>query len=272
MLETLFVLFVAHLLGDFTFQPDWVVAHKRRFSVLFGHVTVVTAVSALLLGNFHWELLLVLFGAHLGTDAVKVYLLPHGLYAFMADQLVHLGVIFALAWVFPGAAPDGYWLGAAPAQIQTWYLPTLTLLGGIILCVQVGGVLIGLATRAMTEEIQGHRRQRWWDVAARAPVSATGEGTASGGSTVFGSEELDGLRRGGRAIGWLERSLVMLLYLIGQPEGIAFLFAAKSILRFGEIKDAHWRKMTEYIIIGTFSSFGWALLTAYLTAQALKLW
>jgi hypothetical protein len=44
----------------------------------------------------------------------------------------------------------------------------------------------------------------------------------------------------------------MLLLLIDQPGGIGFLFAAKSILRFGEIKDSQHRKMAEYILIGTF--------------------
>jgi hypothetical protein len=83
---------------------------------------------------------------------------------------------------------------------------------------------------------------------------------------------LEGLRKGGRYIGWLERSLVMLLLLINLPNGIGFLFAAKSILRFGEIKDSHQRKTAEYIIIGTFLSFGWALGVSYLTQQAVKLW
>ena len=48
----------------------------------------------------------------------------------------------------------------------------------------------------------------------------------------------------------MERILVMLLVLMEQPNGIGFLIAAKSILRFGEIKDANQRKVAEYIIIG----------------------
>jgi len=64
----------------------------------------------------------------------------------------------------------------------------------------------------------------------------------------------------------------MLLLLINQPNGIGFLLAAKSVLRFGEIKDSSQRKMAEYIIIGTFLSFGWALLISVLTQKALKYW
>jgi hypothetical protein len=70
----------------------------------------------------------------------------------------------------------------------------------------------------------------------------------------------------------LERILVMLLVLMEQPNGIGFLIAAKSILRFGEIKDANQRKVAEYIIIGTFLSFGWALLISVLTQKAIKYW
>jgi hypothetical protein len=63
----------------------------------------------------------------------------------------------------------------------------------------------------------------------------------------------------------------MLLLLIGQPNGIGLLMAAKSVLRFGEIKDPNQRKVAEYIIIGTFLSFGWALLISVLTQCVLKL-
>jgi hypothetical protein len=64
----------------------------------------------------------------------------------------------------------------------------------------------------------------------------------------------------------------MLFLLINQPTGIGFLIAAKSILRFGEIKNAGERKVAEYIIIGTFLSFGWALLISVLTQHAIQHW
>jgi hypothetical protein len=84
--------------------------------------------------------------------------------------------------------------------------------------------------------------------------------------------DIAGLTQGGQYIGWLERFLVMLLLLMDQPNGIGFLIAAKSVLRFGEIKDPSQRKVAEYIIIGTFLSFGWALLISILTQKALRYW
>ncbi len=75
-----------------------------------------------------------------------------------------------------------------------------------------------------------------------------------------------GLPNGGRMIGALERGLIFLLVLTGQAGGIGFLIAAKSVLRFGAISDD--RSVSEYVIIGTLASFGWAIAVAVLT-QAL---
>jgi hypothetical protein len=74
-----------------------------------------------------------------------------------------------------------------------------------------------------------------------------------------------GFERGGEIIGYLERSLIFLFILTGQPGSIGFLITAKSILRFGEIKDRRNRLEAEYIIIGTLMSFGYGMFIAYLT-------
>lgn len=77
-----------------------------------------------------------------------------------------------------------------------------------------------------------------------------------------------GLPNGGRAIGWLERALIFLLLLTGQAEGIGFLIAAKSVLRFGAVGDD--RAVSEYVIIGTLASFGWAIAVAGSTVLLLS--
>ena len=82
---------------------------------------------------------------------------------------------------------------------------------------------------------------------------------------------MQGLPNGGRIIGWLERSIVMLLIWMQQSEGIGFLVAAKSILRFDDIHRGHQRTTTEYVIIGTFLSFGWAMLVTLVLQKVLLL-
>ncbi|MCB2130798.1 MAG: DUF3307 domain-containing protein [Rhodobacteraceae bacterium] len=72
-----------------------------------------------------------------------------------------------------------------------------------------------------------------------------------------------GLANGGKLIGLLERGLIFLFVLVGQPAGIGFLIAAKSVLRFETTsKD---QRAGEYVIIGTLASFAWALTFAYAT-------
>lgn len=71
---------------------------------------------------------------------------------------------------------------------------------------------------------------------------------------------VEGLKDGGKYIGYLERLLIFVFVLNGQFAGVGFLITAKSILRFGELKDSENRKQAEYIIIGTFASFLYAIL------------
>lgn len=69
-----------------------------------------------------------------------------------------------------------------------------------------------------------------------------------------------GLPQGGETIGYLERGLIFALIIGGQAGSIGFLIAAKSILRFGAVNED--RRASEYVIIGTLASFGWAILVA----------
>lgn len=110
----------------------------------------------------------------------------------------------------------------------------IVLLGGLVLTVRAAGFLIGKVSTRITRENQ---------------------------------LELDGLRNGGMLIGQLERLLVFLLVLIGQPMAIGFLVAAKSILRF---PVAEHRKMAEYVLIGTLMSFSAAIVLALLTRWAIN--
>lgn len=78
------------------------------------------------------------------------------------------------------------------------------------------------------------------------------------------------LLHAGQWIGILERLLIFVFIMIGQWQGVGFLFTAKSIFRFGDLKDAHDRQLTEYVMLGTLLSFLWAIATALLTRWALQ--
>jgi len=74
----------------------------------------------------------------------------------------------------------------------------------------------------------------------------------------------DSLENAGNYIGIFERLFVFCFIITGHFEAIGFLLAAKSIFRFGDLKEAKDRKLTEYVLIGTLLSFGIALLTGLL--------
>jgi hypothetical protein len=68
----------------------------------------------------------------------------------------------------------------------------------------------------------------------------------------------------GKYIGILERLFVFFFVVINFWEGIGFLLAAKSIFRFGDLKESKDVRLTEYILIGTLMSFGLGILCAML--------
>ena len=126
-------------------------------------------------------------------------------------------------------SPPGLW-ATLPALPDT-LIAMMALLTGAIIATRAGGFAVGLLMAPMAEQI-----------------------------------DANGLPSGGKLIGLLERGLIYVMILAGQPAGIGFLIAAKSVLRFEATSD---EKKAEYVIIGTLASFGWAMITAYTTLWAL---
>lgn len=76
-----------------------------------------------------------------------------------------------------------------------------------------------------------------------------------------------GLQRAGAVIGVLERIFTVTLVLLGQYSAVAIVFAAKSIVRFGEARE---RRFAEYYLVGTLSSILVAVLVAALAVRAAR--
>jgi hypothetical protein len=243
MINTLTALLFAHLLADFIFQTQWMATNKRNPVALIAHIAVVLVLAIACTGVLH-PALFVLAGAHMALDAAKAWSPWKGLGPFLADQTLHGATLVLIALWVPGLWTDGLW-GSLPEDggwmASLWpgdegappLLPAVfAACSGFILATRAGGFAIGLYM------------EPW---AAASPA---------------------GLKNGGRAIGNLERSLIFLLVLIGLPEGIGFLIAAKSVLRFGSVSDD--RAVSEYVIIGTLASFGWAIAASFGTMLALQ--
>ncbi|HEY2727429.1 MAG TPA: DUF3307 domain-containing protein, partial [Parafilimonas sp.] len=78
------------------------------------------------------------------------------------------------------------------------------------------------------------------------------------------------LSEAGKWIGVFERILVLTFVIVNHFEGIGFLIAAKSILRFNDIKADTMRKEAEYVLIGTLMSFASSIVVGILVNLLLK--
>jgi len=245
---TFLLLLTAHLIGDFLLQPGCMVRRKREWKILLLHGVLLTALPTLMLGAWHGPIILTTFVTHCLIDTTKTRFLPNRPSSFAADQVAHWAVVCSLSATWPNAAADGLWFGPAgviPAEAQPLALHVLAAAAAFIVAVPCGGILIRLLTAPLVQELE--REAGASDAASPA----------------------SGLAQGGQCIGWLERALVLLLVGIGETGGIGFVLAAKTLLRFGEIREGKQRKLTEYVIIGTFSSFGWGLAVAAAMRAAL---
>ena len=74
----------------------------------------------------------------------------------------------------------------------------------------------------------------------------------------------ESLADAGKYIGILERVLVFTFVVLNHWEAVGFLITAKSVFRFGDLKESKQRKLTEYVLIGTLISFGVAIFTGLL--------
>ena len=72
-------------------------------------------------------------------------------------------------------------------------------------------------------------------------------------------DQADNLPNAGLWIGSMERVLTLLFILAGHFEAVGFLLAAKSVFRFGDLRNSPDRMRTEYVLIGTLLSFGVAI-------------
>jgi hypothetical protein len=173
-----------------------------------------------------WPLPLLVLFSHFLIDFLKQKSGRDTACAFAADQIIHLAVLAALAFLFRR-------MGFAE-KTGRFYQP-LVLVSGLVATVQGSGFFVAKVTRRLIRE---------------------------------NNLIIEGLKNGGKRIGQLERTLIFLLVFIGQPAGIGFLIAAKSVLRFEETKK---QQLAEYVLIGTLLSFSLALALSALTLRAMDL-
>lgn len=225
-------LLLAHLVGDFLLQPGaWVDERYRlghRSVRLWLHALIHGALAAGVLsaalpgtgGTGHGVEAALLGGlavaaSHGLIDWGKSRLSRQRLRWFLLDQALHLLVLLGL-WLI--------WIGSwQPLCAALHWLATPQTLGI--------GVAYLLVSRPLSIAIALVLR-RWSDQL----------------------EDPGTLAEAGARIGLLERFLVLTLVLLDQLAAVGFLLTAKSVLRFGDLREAQDRKLTEYVLLGTLLS------------------
>lgn len=236
ILEKLLIcLFTAHISGDFLFQPDKIAKNKKRLLVVLLHSLIMGALTYVICGDWtNWIIPVAMFISHLLIDGLKALVKKDNLLIFILDQTFHVAIIIILAkYVFLAQVKNFYWLDRLGKDVPGY----LILFMGMILVTKTSGLVIAYILAPFEKKIDETKKE------------------------LHGR----GFDNGGKVIGYLERMLIFLLLLMNEPAGIGFLITAKTLFRFGEIREKGNRLEVEYILIGTLLSFFMAIVISLLS-------
>jgi hypothetical protein len=230
---------LAHVLNDFVLQPDHLAENKGKVTVLLIHSLIFFLLSiVILLPTFSYQTIiaLVFLGLFHGfVDYFKNLIQKHTGKShwgyFLGDQVLHVLGIGTVVFFL-----DKKYFHTWVDLLSTyWSKPSIFLFVSLFVLIVFGG---GYFTGVFCKGFLGR----------------------------LNSEKKPGIERAGRYIGVLERSLVLTAVLFGKMEFIGYIFAAKSIARYPEMKEG--THFAEYYLIGTLTSISIAffggLLLKYL--------
>lgn len=229
MLALILKISIAHILGDFVFQSDKMVAdiHQKKLKsfYLYFHALIHFGLILVLTGFQSPYILpaLILALSHLLIDILTKIFLQNSIGSisnFILDQLLHIIAIALFVRYF-----FDFNIDYAIVFSERNYL----LLACLLLVSFVSSIMIKKVMEMFNYPLPN-----------------------------------DGLKDAGKYIGILERLFVFIFVITSFWEGIGFLLAAKSIFRFGDLKENKEIRLTEYILIGSLISFGVAMLIGLL--------
>ncbi|MCL2360346.1 MAG: DUF3307 domain-containing protein [Defluviitaleaceae bacterium] len=230
------IMLLGHILGDFYVQSKTMADNKdvmKKWLLIHSGVYSLCMATILFVGvgfSRYWVFIVVGASiAHLVIDWLKKYIPCK---KFIIDQLLHLAVIIAL-WCIWGRclslrAPITTALEySLPAELMIIALGLLILLKPVGLLIEKGDI---------------------WDF-------------NKGNSAALPTSSQKGA---GKMIGYLERIIIFFLLVNRQFGAIAFVLAAKSVMRFPEINDSDKpTSLAEFYIIGTLLSMTSVFIVAF---------
>jgi hypothetical protein len=241
MLVILFKWLAAHFFADFVLQSKKLIQNKksRKYGSWFLYVHCLLHAGFVYLlspDKSIWLIPVIVFVTHYCIDLWKLYQKENAA-TFIIDQVLHVIILVSL-WLIWYQPAD--W---SEMLLQKW-------LSNYNFWLIITGYLVTIFPLAY---ILGYTTQRW-----RKDIEGSSDRSATS------------LSEAGKWIGVFERILVLTFVLTSHFEGIGFLIAAKSILRFNDIKGSEMRKEAEYVLIGTLMSFASSIVIGIIVTRLLR--
>jgi len=240
-------LLLAHLLGDFPLQMQWIARNKgeRLWPLICHGVThYILAWTCLLifaqiqfLSIFSQVVIIGYLAVHLTIDKLKHNLIARkklldNWKTFLLDQSLHVIVLTIGAVALTGSGLSGliYSIRLSPLT-KTHILELAIIYVGVVFG---GGYLIRYLTKGLAD-----------DNDVEAPAQ---------------------LENAGLYVGWIERFLIITAIAMQSPILVGLILTGKSIARFPEFKEA---RFAEYFLVGTLLSVSLSVLGGILLLQLL---
>ena len=207
--------------------------HKAKSFKLYIHILIHGLLVLLVLWDFnYWLLALLLMISHGIIDTIKLYAQQekNKSLSFLIDQALHIISILVMWDLFFKPKIN---LNALVEDTEIWIYAA-----AILFITVVSGIVMMVLMSTWSKALNDSNEES--------------------------------LNNAGKYIGMLERIFVFTFVVTGNWEGIGFLLVAKSVFRFGDLKESKDRKLTEYILIGTLLSFGMAIAVGMLVLKLIE--
>lgn len=235
----LWILLIAHLIADFTFQSaEWASKKTQKLRYLFGHAFIYAVVMAIAVfvtipATTGWLPFVVIIVSHLAIDWIRVASdkkskKPVAFFcSFVTDQILHIAIIVVLVKAFSLNTQYTPWFSDWATKV-----PLDDYLRYILLF-----VIIWDPASVFVKKLSLY-------VSGRAhPATNTEEAPV------------------GSIIGKMERLIIAILVLCNQIGAIGFVLTAKSLARYKQLSE---KDFAEKYLVGTLTSTAIAIVAALL--------
>jgi hypothetical protein len=262
-MELILKLILVHVIVDFILQTDESVKHKREHKIksskLYVHSLLHGIGSLFVVQSYTFmPYALVILVSHFLIDLVKLYAEKetNKRLLFFIDQLLHFIIITIVGCLYIKYDFNGMNI----TEIINKHILLVTCL---ILLTKPAAIFIRvfISKWSLKKDVKTDDGAK----TSEPPEREVQERDTAAMEAATTKEET--LAEAGMWIGILERLLIFGFIWVGKWEAIGFLLAAKSVFRFGDLKDTNDQNKTEYILIGTLSSFMVAIIIGFAFIQ-----